>query len=85
MKNKIEIIYEDYDEDNYFVCFVRDNNDTGIEFALCDFVDEMNHWDIPTRIANKNEKVGYVISKKVPKDLINTEITRFKKHNQLSD
>jgi hypothetical protein len=85
LKRKIDILYKSYDKDNTIVFFESNGEDIGFEFALCEFVSEMNHWDLPTQIGELNGKKGYVFSNHIPKDDIETEISRFIKHNTLDE
>ena len=85
MKREINVLYKSYDEDHIIVFFESKEKDIGFEFALCEFVAEMNHWDMPTRIGELNGKRGFIFSKSIPKDDIEMEILRFIKHNALDD
>lgn len=84
MKREIKVIFNDYEKD-YFILFESKGIDIGIEFALCEFVDEMNHWHLPVRIEERNGRIGYSISNDIPKEIIEAEILRFIKHNGLDE
>lgn len=85
LKRKVEIVYEEFDEDYYFVTFLKENKNICIEFILCEFVEEMNHWDIFTQSAKKGSMNGFIFPKKVSKERINMEIERFIKRYKLDD
>ena len=85
MKREINVLYRPYDKDHIIVFFESKGKDVGFEFALCEFVAEMNHWDMPTKIGELNGKRGFIFSKSIPKDDIEMEISRFIKHNDLDD
>ena len=57
LKRKVDIVYEEYDEDYYFVKILKENKNICIEFILCEFVEEMNHWDIFTKCWNRRATV----------------------------
>jgi hypothetical protein len=78
-------LYKPFDNDNIIVFFESNGKDIGFEFALCEFVNEMNHWNMPTRIEELYGKKGYVFSKSIPKNDIEMEILRFIRHNDLDD
>ena len=85
MKRKINMLFEPYDNDNVIVFFESNGKDIGLEFTLCEFVNEMDHWDKPTKIGELNGKRGYIFSKAIPKNELEMEILRFIKHNDLDD
>lgn len=85
LKRKVDIIYEDYDEDYYFVTFFKDNINICIEFGICEFVEEMNHWGFLTKSAEKRNMSGFIVSKKDSKDDINFEIERFIRRYKIDD
>lgn len=85
MKREISVSYKPYDKENIIVFFESNGIDIGFEFALCEFVAEMSHWDMPTRIGELNGKKGYVFSNAIPKEKLEIEISRFIKHNALDD
>ena len=85
MKREVKISYMPFDKDSIIVFFERDGKDIGFEFALCEFVNEMSHWNMPTQIREINGKKGYIFSKSIPQEKIEMEIFRFIKHNDLED
>jgi hypothetical protein len=85
MKREVNILFEPYDKNSTIVFLKSNGKDIGFEFALCEFVAEMNHWDMPTKIGELNGEKGYIFSNSIPKDNIKMEILRFIKHNDLDD
>jgi hypothetical protein len=85
LKREIDIVCKSYDQNNTIVFFECKGEDIGFEFALCEFVSEMNHWNLPTRIVELNGKRGFIFSKHLSKEDIEMEILRFIKHNALDE
>lgn len=81
MRNKIEVNFSEYDENNYFVSFHQDGQDIGLKFVLHNFVDEMNYWNIPTQACTSGGKEGFLIEKTSPRRLVELEIKRFVESN----
>ncbi len=75
--NKINISFKNYNEDHYFVKFTKDNKNIALDLELCEFSADMTHWEIPTQVVEKDNEVGFLISKKVSKERIELEIDRF--------
>ncbi len=75
--NKINVSFDNYNEDYYFVKFTKNNENIALDFELCEFSSDMTYWDIPTQVAEKDNEVGFLISKKVSKERIELEIDRF--------
>ena len=83
MKRKIDVLFKPYDNDHTIVIFKSNGKNIGFEFALCEFISEMSHWNMPTKTGELDGERGYIFSKSIPKDDIEMEIARFIKHNDL--
>lgn len=75
--NKIDISYENYDKEYYFVRVKRNNESLVLDFELCEFSSEMSYWNIPTKVVEKDGEVGFAISNRISKERIELEIDRF--------
>ena len=75
--NKIDISYEKYDKEYYFVRVKRNNESLVLDFEICEFSSEMSYWNIPTKGVEKDGEVGFAISNKIAKERIELEIDRF--------
>lgn len=83
MKEKIDIIYKEYDEEHYISFFERNSKNVYFEFGLFDFENEMEYWDMPTKLVEHEGKMGYLFNKSIDKLELSDEIERFIKHNDL--
>jgi len=59
------------------VRFIKNNENIALNFELCEFSSDMSYWDIPTKVVEKDNEVGFAISNKVSKERIELEIKRF--------
>ena len=73
---KLDIRYMVYDQEYYFVTIRKNNESIELKLELVEFSSEMNHWDIPTKIVEKDGEVGFAISNKVSRERINLEVER---------
>ena len=83
MKDKINIIYKHFDEENDIVIFKKNNRNVYFDFGLYNFESEMEHWDLPTQLVDDKGEKGFLFSKKLDRDDIDIEIRRFIMHNEL--
>ena len=80
---KVDIIFKDYDENNIFVCFMRDNKNLHLEFGMCSFENEMEYWDMPTVSVEFEGEYGYLFDKNIPRKELIMEFERFITHYNL--
>ena len=81
--NKINIICEDFDKDNIILFFEKNGINMCFTFGLYEFENEMEYWDMPTKLKNYNGKMGFVFDKNINRTDLKIEIDRFIKHNNL--
>ena len=84
MNVNIEISVTEYDEANVFVVVKRGNENLYMEMGICQFVDEMEYWGMPTNGEVLNGEAGYIFSKYIKMEDIKMEIERFVVHNSLN-
>lgn len=83
MKEKINIIFKEYDAEYFVVLLKRGSVNLFMDFGLCGFESEMEYWDMPTRLIDfKGEKV-FLFSNKTNKTDLKDEIERFIIHNNI--
>lgn len=80
---KINIIYEDFDKDNIILFFEKNGINMCFTFGLYEFENEMEYWDMPTKLTEYNGKIGFVFDKNINRIDLEMEIDRFIKHNDL--
>ncbi|MED4651245.1 hypothetical protein [Bacillus pseudomycoides] len=80
---KINIIYEDFDKDNIILFFNKNGRNMCLTFGLYEFENEMEYWDMPTKLKKCNGKMGFVFDKNINRVDLEIEIDRFIKHNDL--
>jgi hypothetical protein len=86
MENKkIIISIENYDDDNIIVYCEKDGKNVWKTFGLYNFRDEMDYWEMPTKLKEVNGKSGFVFSKEIDIDLLKSEIDRFICDNKLNE
>ncbi|MGR5961587.1 hypothetical protein ACT7DN_04635 [Bacillus paranthracis] len=49
---KINIIYEDFDKDNIIIFLKKTEETCALLFGLYEFENEMEYWDMPTKLKN---------------------------------
>ena len=81
--DKINVIYNDFDEHNIIVSFKKGDKNICFIFGLYEFESEMEYWDMPTKLKKYNGENGFVFSKSIDKADLEMEINRFIKHNEL--
>ncbi|MBR4084274.1 MAG: hypothetical protein IKK33_08350 [Lachnospiraceae bacterium] len=74
--DNVDIIVNDYDENNYFVVIKKGRKNLYMDLGICQFVDEMKHWSMPTIGSVYDGEAGYIFSKKLNADDIRMEIER---------
>lgn len=72
-----------YDEDNIFITVKREQNNLYTDLGICQFNDEMEYWDMPTKMGKMNNEFGFIFSNKIDVDEIKMEIERFIAHNNI--
>ncbi|MBQ3545173.1 MAG: hypothetical protein IJA34_09330 [Lachnospiraceae bacterium] len=83
MKQKLEIIFSEYDNENYIVFVKRNEKNLFMDLGICDFEKEMEYWDMPTKIVNYKGEKGYLFSYEIDKIDVKEEIRRFVIHNNI--
>ncbi|CAM4410006.1 hypothetical protein BAMA_24690 [Bacillus manliponensis] len=82
-RSTINIIYEEFDKDHVILYVEKNGRNMFLTFGLYEFENEMEYWDIPTKLANYNGKMGFVFDKSIDRTILEMEIERFIKHNEL--
>lgn len=80
---KINIIYEEFDNDNIILFFERNGRNICLTFGLYEFENDMEYWDMPTKIMKYNDKLGFIFDKNINRVDLEMEIERFIRHNDL--
>lgn len=63
-ENKINISFENYDEDKILVQIYKDKQNMFVPFGLCEFISYMDwFYDVEVEFNTKDGRSGYVISK----------------------
>lgn len=62
-KNKIYIIFENYDKEKLFVQIHKNNQNMFVSFGMCEFINYMDwFYDAEAGFDEKDNRRGYVIS-----------------------
>jgi hypothetical protein len=85
MNSKIEIIQKDFDKDSIIIILKKNNENQFFAFGLCDFENEMEHWDLTTKLVDFEGEKGFLFNKNINYTDIEMEIKRFIKHNNLEN
>lgn len=80
---KLNIYICEYDDTNMFVVVKRGNDNLFMAMGICQFVDEMEYWDMSVKSGVLNGENGYIFSKNIEIEDIKMEIERFVVHNIL--
>lgn len=83
MTDKIDINFNMFDENHYVVIVKRNKVNLFLNFGLCSFEEEMEHWDMPTKLVNYKGEEGFLFKKSINKEEVRDEIERFAKHNDI--
>lgn len=83
MKEKVNIIFKEYDDDNFFVLLKRNSVNLFMDFGICGFNDEMEYWGMPTKGIVFMGEAGFLFSNEIDKSDVKTEIERFIIHNDI--
>lgn len=83
MKEKIDISFVEYDAENFVVFLKRNSINLFMDFGLCSFEDEMEYWDMPTKLIDFMGETGFLFSNKTDKMELKDEIQRFANHNDI--
>ena len=83
MKEKINIIFKEYDDEHFVALLKRNSVNLFMDFGLCDFENEMEYWDMPTRLIDFMGEKGFLFSNKINKLDLKDEIERFIIHNDI--
>lgn len=75
--NVVKVTFENYDGDNWFVMFEKNGENIAIDLRICEFAEEMNYWNFPTKPAVKDERAGFAIARSAARSEIEAEIGRF--------
>ena len=82
-RKKAEIIFKEYDTENFIVFIKRDSKNLFMDMGLCNFESEMEYWDMPTKLIEFNGQKGYLFSSKLDILEIKDEIEGFMMHNDI--
>lgn len=83
MNANIDIFVYEYDDTNMFIVVKRKNDNLYMDMGICQFIDEMEYWGMPTKGGALNGEAGYVFSKSIEIEDIKMEIERFVVHNSI--
>ncbi len=83
MENKVNIFFSKYDDKHFFVLIKKESKNLFFDLGVCSFEDEMEYWDMPTKLVDFNGEPGYLFNNKLDKNEIKDEINRFIKHNNI--
>lgn len=83
MEEKISIIFKEYDADHFVVLLKRNSVNLFMDFGLCGFENEMEYWDMPTKLIEFKGEKGFLFSNKINKMDLKDEIGRFIIHNEI--
>ena len=83
MKEKVNIIFKEYDDENFFVLLKRNSVNLFMDFGLCGFENEMEYWDMPTKLIDFMGEKGFLFSNEIDKIDLKDEIERFIIHNDI--
>ena len=65
MNANIDISVSEYDDTAVFVVVKRGNENLYMEMGICQFIDEMEYWGMPTKGGVLNGEAGYIFSKNI--------------------
>ncbi|MBQ8167556.1 MAG: hypothetical protein IJZ96_11080, partial [Lachnospiraceae bacterium] len=77
MNVNVDIIVSEYSDTHRFVVVKREDKNLYMEMGLCQFIDEMEYWGMPTKGGVLNGEAGYVFSQSIDIEDIKMEIERF--------
>lgn len=83
MNANIDIVVSEYSDTDRFVVVKRENNNLYMAMGICQFIDEMEYWGMPTKGGILNGEAGYIFSKDIEVEDIKMEIERFIVHNSI--
>ena len=83
--NKINIIFEDFDKNHVIVFLEKNGKDMSFIFAIYEFLNEMEYWDLPTKLESHNGKLGFVFAKNIDRTILELEIKCFIKQYDLDN
>ena len=83
MKEKINISFKEYDAEHFVVLLKRNSINLFMDFGLSGFENEMEYWDMPTRLVDFMGEKGFLFNNKIDKIDLKDEIERFIIHNNI--
>lgn len=83
MREELNIIFEEYDDKHYIVFLERGDKNLFLDFGFCNFENEMEYWDMPTKLINFKDKEGFLFDNNIDRWELKEEIKRFAKHNNI--
>lgn len=83
MNANVNIAIERYDETNIFIIIKKGQNNLYMDLGICQFIDEMEYWNMPTKAGEINGENGYIFSNGFDIEDIKMEIERFIVHNNI--
>jgi hypothetical protein len=81
----IQILIEQYDEDNDIVFITKDEANIWGTMSMMQFEEDMDYFGIIVRIEEVNGEKGYVFSKDIDKELLYAETKRFIDYHKLEN
>lgn len=83
MKEKVNVIFKEYDDKNFFVSFKRNSVNLFMDFGLCGFENEMKYQNMPTKLIDFMGEKGFLFCNEINKSDLKDEIERFIIHNDI--
>ncbi|MGZ7445794.1 hypothetical protein [Paenibacillus sp. TH7-28] len=85
MSNLIDIIVQNYDEENNIVFIEKQGKNIWTMLSLMQFEDDMEYWDMPTQIEEVAGRKGYLFDNKIDTESLILEIQRFIYEHKLDE
>jgi hypothetical protein len=85
MNNLIKIIVQNYDEKNNIVFVEKQGKNIWSMLSLMQFEDDMEYWDMPTRIEEVDGRKGFLFDNNIDSDNLVLEIQRFIDEHKLNE
>lgn len=83
MKEKLNINFDKYDDKHFIIFIKRGSNNLFLDFGLCNFEEEMEYWDMPTKLIDFKGEEGFIFDSYIDKRELEEEIQRFVKRNNI--
>lgn len=83
MNGNVNLDIKKYDNNHIFITVKRGQNNLYIDLGICQFNEEMEYWDMPTKTGEMDNEFGFIFSNKLDIEDIKMEIERFIVHNNI--